>query len=69
MRRKLVLTCVATCMLCMATGCVEDNNHNVADDSASAPDSNSTSESVKVDKRVEASTKQEADSPKKNLEV
>lgn len=69
MRRKLVLTCVATCMLCMATGCVEDNNHNVADDSASATDSNSTSESVKVDKRVEASTKQEADSPKKNLEV
>lgn len=69
MRRKLVLTCMAACMLCMATGCVEGNNNNVADDNASATNSNSASESGKVDNRVEASTKQEADSEKKSLEV
>ena len=36
MRRKLVIICMAACMLCLAIGCGTGKDNNVADESTSA---------------------------------
>ena len=49
MRRKLVIICMAACMLCLAIGCGTGKENNVADESTSATNNNSSAELKKTD--------------------
>ena len=57
MRRKLVIICMAACMLCLAIGCGTGKDNNVADESTSATNNNSSAELKKTDTVSEPETK------------
>ena len=70
MRRKLVITCMAACMLCLALGCGTGNDNNVADGNASATNNNSSAELNKTDAVSEPVAKQKVEKQNdSNLEV
>ena len=70
MRRKLVIICMAACMLCLAIGCGTGKDNNVADESTSATNNNSSAELKKTDAVSEPVAKQEVEKQNdSNLEV
>lgn len=70
MRRKLVIICMAACMLCLAIGCGTGKDNNVADESTSATNNNSSAELKKTDTVSEPVAKQEVEKQNdSNLEV
>ena len=70
MRRKLVITCMVACMLCLAIGCGTGNDNNVADENASATNNDSSAELKKTDAVSEPVAKQEVEKQNdSNLEV
>ena len=70
MRRKLVIICMAACMLCLAIGCGMGKDNNVADESTSATNNNSSAELKKTDAVSEPVAKQGVEKQNdSNLEV
>ena len=70
MRRKLVITCMVASLMCLIIGCGNNNDNNVADESTSVTNNNSSVELNKAEAVSEPAEKQETeDNDNSNLEV